>query len=150
MTKLISPSLSSRRVFIAEDETLIAFDIASCLEFAGYEVVGPFDDVAEALREARANHVDAAVLDVNLRGVPIWPVATLLQSQGVPFAFLTGYASLNEFPPAFADVPRLDKPFVPEKLLAIISRLAGVAAAPALKPQALDLRADQPALADAS
>ena len=45
----IAPSLSGRRVFIAEDETLIAIDIASYLEFEGYEVVGPFDDVAEAL-----------------------------------------------------------------------------------------------------
>ncbi len=151
MTKSIAPSLSGRRVFIAEDETLIAFDIASCLEFAGHKVVGPCADVAEALGAVDASHIDVAVLDVNLRGAAVWPVAALLQSQGVPFVFLTGYASLNEFPPAFADVPRLDKPFVTEKLLAALAALDETAPVPAAETQRFDagLRANEPVLADA-
>ncbi|MGZ9019130.1 MAG: response regulator [Rhodoplanes sp.] len=76
---------------------------------------------AEALRAAETSRMDVAILDVNLRGAPVWPVAELLRSRGVPFVFLTGYASLNEFPAEFADVPRLDKPFVGDELLAAVS-----------------------------
>jgi len=150
--KSIAPSLSGRRVFIAEDETLIAFDIAYCLEFAGYEVVGPFADVSEALGALDTNSIDIALLDVNLRGAAVWPVAARLQAQGVPFVFLTGYASLDEFPPAFADVRRLDKPFVPEKLLAVLSAASDEAASvSAAETETFDAgrHAEQPALADA-
>jgi DNA-binding response OmpR family regulator len=144
-----SPSLSGRCVFIAEDEALIALDIVSYLEFAGCQVVGPFAEAADALQAAKTSRMDVAVLDVNLRGAPVWPVAALIQSQGVPFVFLTGYASLNEFPATFANVPRLDKPFIGGELLAVLSAL-GVAASPgAAKPQYLDtaLRVERPILA---
>jgi DNA-binding response OmpR family regulator len=118
-----SPSVSGRCVFLAEDEALIALDIASFLEVAGCQVVGPFAEVADALRAAETSRMDVAILDVNLRGAPVWPVAELLRSRGVPFVFLTGYASLNEFPAEFADVPRLNKPFVGDELLAAVSAL---------------------------
>jgi DNA-binding response OmpR family regulator len=120
-----SPSVSGLCVFIAEDEALIAIDIVSFLEFSGCQVVGPFAEVTDALRAAETSRMDVAVLDVNLRGAPVWPVAELLRSRGVPFVFLTGYASLNEFPAAFADARRLDKPFVGAELLAAISALGG-------------------------
>jgi DNA-binding response OmpR family regulator len=152
MMTSIAPSLRGRRVFIAEDETLIAFDIASCLEFEGYEVVGPFVDLAEALSALDTSSIDVALLDVNLRGAAVWPVAARLRAQGVPFAFLTGYASLDEFPSAFADVPRLDKPFVPEKLFAVLAALdnTGPVGPAEVKLFDSDLRAVQPVLAGAT
>ena len=118
----------------------------------GYEVVGPFVDLAEALSALDTSSIDVALSDVNLRGAAVWPVAARLRAQGVPFAFLTGYASLDEFPSAFADVPRLDKPFVPEKLFAVLAALdnAGPVGPAEVKLFDSDLRAVQPVLAGAT
>lgn len=138
MAKNNLSTLSGRRVFVAEDEGLIAFDIVSLLEGAGCRVIGPAADLSGALQTLETARVDMALLDVNLRGEMVWPIAETLQSRGVPFLFLTGYASLDDFPPEFVDVPRLDKPFVASELLGLVARLCGSEHARLVEPQCLD------------
>jgi hypothetical protein len=72
--------------------------------------------------------LDLAVLDIDIAGETIWPVASELQHRGVPFLFLSVYAALLIFPARFAAVPRLDKPLVQHRLLDHLSAIWGASA----------------------
>ena len=77
--------LAGTRVLVAEDELLVAMLIEDILEDNGCHVIGPFGSLGDALAAADAATVDVAVLDVNLRGDKIYPVAERLASRGIPF-----------------------------------------------------------------
>jgi CheY-like chemotaxis protein len=104
------PCLEGRRILVAEDEYLIAFDVRDALVHAGAEVLGPVPSVddAAALLE-RETDIDAAVLDVNLRGDMVFAVADMLQKRGIPLVFATGYAA-DSLPERFTGATRLEKP----------------------------------------
>lgn len=100
--------LVGKSVLVAEDEYLIAEDLRLALIKVGAQVNGPHGAVASALRGCAAPP-DAAVLDINLAGERVFPVAERLLAHGVPFVFTTGYDDLA-IPAPFADCPRLRKP----------------------------------------
>jgi CheY-like chemotaxis protein len=103
-------SLRGRRVLVVEDEYLLAEDLREGLEGQGAEVLGPVPIVAEALALLRQGPApDFAILDINLQGEMVYPVADLLRAQGIPFLFATGYDAWA-IPEAYADVPRTEKP----------------------------------------
>lgn len=106
-----SPSpISGRRILIVEDEYLVAMDLAITLERLGAEVLGPAGSVREALDLLAADvTAESAVLDINLGGERVWPVAARLRERGVPFVFVSGYDN-SLVPGDFADVPRCAKP----------------------------------------
>src|SRR5262245_28895510 len=87
----IDLSLAGARVFIVEDEALILYTLQDMLEDLGCEVVASALSVDDAMVKAAAVAVDVAVLDVNVAGQRIDPVADLLAARGVPFLFATGY-----------------------------------------------------------
>lgn len=102
--------LQGRRILIVEDEYLLADDLHDALRAAGAEVLGPVPSVAAALSLIAAEKViDAAVLDVNLRGEMVFAAADALVARGVPFTFATGYDHWA-LPERFADAPRVEKP----------------------------------------
>src|SRR4051812_19908821 len=103
-------SLQGRKILVVEDEYLIADDLRKALEDAGAEVLGPVPTVedARALVEEQGT-IDAGVLDINLRGEMIFPVADVLAARGVPFLFATGYEEWS-LPERFANATRLEKP----------------------------------------
>ena len=105
-----SQCLQGCRVFLVEDDFLIADDFARRLAATGAEVVGPAATLesAMALYDAGGG-IDFAILDVNLRGVSVLPLASHLREQGVPFAFCTGYgdAVIGD---DFGQVRRFEKP----------------------------------------
>ena len=112
-----------RRVLLVEDEMLIALDTEEFLAEAGYTVIGPAMSVGEAQRLAEGETLDAAVLDVNLGGTYVWPLAEQLFARGVPFVLLTGFGSSLVVPPDLQRAPRLGKPFRREALLEVLSSL---------------------------
>ena len=102
--------LSQCRILVVEDEFLVAEEIAQALEDRGAQVIGPFPTVSRALRYLEAGSpVDAAVLDINLQGEMVYPVADALRERGVPFVFATGYA-LWAIPERYRHLPRCEKP----------------------------------------
>ena len=120
---MVEPSLQGCRILVVEDEYLLADDLSHALTSAGAEVLGPVPSVAEATRMiAAAARIDAAVLDVNLRGDMIFPVADALSERGVPFAFATGYDQWA-LPERFAAIPRVEKPFKVSSIAAVLGPL---------------------------
>ncbi len=103
------------RILIVEDEPLVAMMLSGFLEHLGCTAIGPCGTPFEALSLLRESRVDAALLDVNLGGETVYPVADALARVHVPFAFLTGYGG-ESIEPRFVDVARLDKPVGLEQL----------------------------------
>lgn len=110
-------SFVGRRVLVVEDEFWVSLETIDVLESIGCEIVGPAVQLAVAIRLAQSETLDAAVLDINLAGEMIWPVAEELQRRSVPFLFLSAYPRLNVVPALFAAAPRLDKPLEKDRLL---------------------------------
>jgi len=112
-----SGRLTGRRILVVEDDFMIAKLMADFFEANGAEIVGPAGTVNDALVPiAGEERIDGAVLDVNLRGEMVYPVADVLRSKGVPIVFMTGYDE-REVPPRFADLPCLQKPVGVERLM---------------------------------
>ena len=124
-------ALKGCRVLVVEDEFFQAKDLARALSEAGAVPVGPvpsFRDAVEALE--RNDVIDAAVLDINLRGQMAYEVADVLASRGIPFLFATGYDP-ELLPEAHRDRPIYEKPFRMDYLLAGVARLCAQSAAKA-------------------
>jgi CheY-like chemotaxis protein len=117
-----------RRVLVVEDEFLIALTTIDLLESVGCETVGPAARLSEAVQLAQSEALDAALLDIDIAGEVIWPVADELQRRGVPFAFVSAYPRMDVIPARFAGAPRLDKPLETNRLLGHLSALWGSAA----------------------
>ena len=116
--------LAGMRVLLVEDEAMVAMMIADFLTDLGCVVVKTAASVSEALAAIahEASVLDAAVLDVNLGGEKVYPVADRLAQEGVPFIFSTGYNRAG-ISAAYAQVPMLTKPFEPEALEAVLISL---------------------------
>ena len=116
------------RVLVVEDEGIVAMHLERVLRDAGWEVVGPVAHQLAALRLARREPLDAALLDLDLRGESGAPVAEALVARGVPVVVLSG--SRRGSPAgSLAGVTRLQKPYRPEVVLralaaAILARAA--------------------------
>src|ERR1700759_3630834 len=114
--------LAGLRVLVVEDEMMVSMLIEDMLGDLGCTVVGPASRLDEAIELANSAELDCAVLDVNLGGQPIFPLADLLRTQGAPFAFATGYgdAGLREVDKGS---PVLQKPFREGDLARVLDEL---------------------------
>ena len=119
-------ALKGARVLVVEDEYFVAILIEEILESAGCIVMGPIPRLREALDAAHHDDCDAAVLDVNLAGERINPVADALSERNVPFLFVTGYGA-SALPSEYAERPRLCKPF---RMAELLGALASVVNSP--------------------
>jgi two-component sensor histidine kinase/DNA-binding response OmpR family regulator len=100
---------SVRRLLLVEDEALVGMMMRDALDDIGFDVTGPVGSLADARIAAISDGIDGAVLDINLAGEMVFPVADLLRARGVPFIFVTGYDP-ESIDPKFAGVPVLQKP----------------------------------------
>ena len=117
-------NLAGQRILVVEDDMLIAVLIEQTLQELGCVVVGPVGKLDAALGLAVSEALDAAILDVNIRGSMVYPVAKQLQIRGIPFALASGYGDWA-MPEAFRNQPRLTKPFTCEELVAQVQLLCG-------------------------
>jgi CheY-like chemotaxis protein len=97
-------------VFLVEDEVMIRMMVADMLDELGYSVAAEAGEINEAIKLAQSTEFDIAILDVNVNGKVISPVAELIKARNRPFIFATGYGSQG-LPEEYRDRPALQKPF---------------------------------------
>jgi PAS domain S-box-containing protein len=112
---------TDRRILLVEDEELVALELSTELSRLGWAIVGPASTLNEAQLLLSAN-LDAAILDVNLRGRSIYPLAQALEERDVPFLFCTGY-EMADPEGRFPDVPVIRKPAHPAAVSAALADL---------------------------
>jgi CheY-like chemotaxis protein len=115
-------------VFLVEDEVMIRMMVADMLQELGYSIAAEAGEISEAIRLAQSIDFDLAILDVNVNGKVISPVADLIRARNRPFIFATGYGS-SGLPEEYRDRPSLQKPFQIETLARVIENTLKSAAA---------------------
>ena len=109
-----------RSVLVVEDDDMLGQAIGLCVEEAGYEVAGVAQTVDAALTTLHHRSVDAALLDVNLRGELVFAVADALAERGVPFVFVTGQPA-SSIPETHRHRPLVPKPYYDAALCAALA-----------------------------
>lgn len=114
------------RAFVVEDETLVLFGLEDVLSDLGCEVVAQAMRLDQAIAKAETlGPVDVAILDVNLGGATVFPVAQILKQRGVPLVFATGYGR-DGLPPEWQGHAVIVKPYSPQDVeRALTPLLAG-------------------------
>jgi CheY-like chemotaxis protein len=121
--------LSGRRILVVEDEAMVAMYVEDMLTDMGCAIAGVAGSVEQALQLltlGEAAGIDAAVLDVNLGGEKVFPVADALAAKAIPFVFATGYGAAG-LEPRFATARVLAKPFGHEPLEEALVAMLGAA-----------------------
>ena len=108
-------TLGQRSILVVEDEPLIAMMLEDFLESLGHSVSATCESVTEALVQADKGGFDLAILDVNLKGESVWPVASRLREKNVPFVIATG-GHVDPPPAEFANVPVIEKPYTVDRV----------------------------------
>src|SRR3954449_6333476 len=101
--------LNGCRVLVVEDEHLLAMDLEDTLKSHGAHIVGPYADLEAGYRQAERDHIDVAIIDINLRDEAAHPIADELMRQRIPFCFCTGYDDWY-VPDRFASAKVFQKP----------------------------------------
>jgi CheY-like chemotaxis protein len=118
---VVTPTaLAGKRVLIVEDELLVALLIEDLLTDFGCTTLGPCGSVAKALEAVRTEEFDLAVLDVNLAGEKVYPVAEALAERHIPFLFLSGYGD-EAIPASRGEWKVCAKPFKGDDLVIMMS-----------------------------
>ena len=113
-------SIPGNRILVVEDEALVAMALCATLGDLGYVVVGPYSRISEAIGALRTNSIDAAILDINLGGEMVYPLADVLADARIPFVFVTGYGA-EEIRHRYDRIPILQKPIETDALKMIFS-----------------------------
>jgi CheY-like chemotaxis protein len=114
----------ARSVLIVEDEPLISMMLEDFLDTLGHQVAGSCDSIREALERVEQGGFDIAIIDVNLKGELIWPVADRLQEKGIPFVVATG-GHIEPPPTRHADAPVLSKPYTIDAIDPVLREAVG-------------------------
>ena len=122
----MTAALKGRRVLVVEDESLVAMLLETILEDMGCTPVGPAASVDDGLGLAEGEALDAALLDVNVAGRQVFPVAEALKARGVPFVFSTGYGE-GGLPDDWRGQATIQKPFTEQAVRDALEKALGVA-----------------------
>ncbi|WP_332658405.1 response regulator [Brevundimonas sp.] len=118
--------LTGRRVLVVEDESLVAMLLETILEDMGCTPVGPAANIDDGMAMATdGEHLDAALLDVNVAGRQVFPVAQALKDRGIPFVFSTGYGE-GGLPEEWRGQATIQKPFTEAAVRDALMKAMGV------------------------
>ena len=116
--------LNGLRVLVVEDEALVSMLLEAMLEDLECVPLGPAETVADGLKLAlQADGFDVALLDVNVAGERVFPVAEALEGSGKPFAFSSGYGDAG-LPERWRSAPSLQKPYTFDDVRTVLTKLA--------------------------
>ena len=115
-------SVGGLRVLLVEDEMMVALLLETVLIDLGHQVVGPVARLERGLEVVEREAIDLAVLDVNIDGREVYPIAAALEARGIPFIFTTGYG-IDGLHSAYRNRPVLQKPYRSDDLKAAIGRV---------------------------
>ena len=107
--------MGQRNILVVEDEPLIAMMLEDFLESLGHSVTATCESVQDAMVEADKGGFDLAILDVNLKGESVWPVAERLREQKIPFVLATG-GHVDPPPGEFESAPVVEKPYTLDRV----------------------------------
>jgi CheY-like chemotaxis protein len=110
------------RLLVIEDEALIRMLFEDMLQDLGHTIVAATGRIEEAIQLAQNTACDAAILDVHLNGVEVFPAAHVLAGRKIPFLFATGFGS-PDVPEQFRNCPTLQKPFQESHLKTALAQL---------------------------
>lgn len=113
---------NGKRVLVVEDEILVGMLLEDMLNELGHEHIQVVPRLNEAVQAASDREFAFAILDVNIDGDEIFPVADILKEKGTPFIFATGYGTRG-LPDHYRDRPTLQKPFSMKDLKRVLERI---------------------------
>ncbi len=123
-TQVNDKPLQDLRVLVVEDGALVSLELCETLVGYGATIVGPCYRIGEAMDVGASAMIDVALLDVDLDGTKVFPVAELLGERDIPFVFATGFTDATLRPAKFRDARTIHKPYDSEVLLSMMSSIA--------------------------
>jgi DNA-binding NtrC family response regulator len=112
----MSSLLKDRRILLVEDDMILAMELEDLLLDMGCEVVGPYADLARVMPVVETEHLDGAIMDLNLRGTLSYPAVDRLRARHIPVVVASGYADLPAVRKRLEGVPLLGKPYDLERI----------------------------------
>ena len=122
MDKAGNGAAETKNILVVEDEIMIRMLLEDMLDDLGYTIAGAVGRIDDAIKLARTGEFDMAILDVNLNGQTVSPVAEILEERGLPFVFATGYGETGGAPGGF-DAPIIRKPYDVTQVAAAVAEL---------------------------
>lgn len=119
--------LSGLRLLIVEDDAVVALNLQDFVESLGCIVAGPAGRLSDAFALAERQPIDGAILDINLHGEMVFPLAERLAARKIPLLFCSGYALTAAVPAQFAHCPQIPKPWSEPTLKAALIATFGAA-----------------------
>jgi DNA-binding response OmpR family regulator len=116
--------MEPRRVLVVEDNRFLCTVLEETLRDAGYKVIGPFTSLALAQEAMTRQSVDAAVLDINISGELVFPLAVALKKRGIAIVLTSGH-KIGAVPASIRGLPQLRKPYGEAELLGALLTLFG-------------------------
>jgi DNA-binding response OmpR family regulator len=124
MAKSHKPDLQGCKVLVMEDEYLLAEEARMALADCGADIVGPVPDVSRGLELAQNEDLRCAVLDINLRGEQVFPVASELAKRGIPYLYVSGYEP-SSAPDGLQPAAHVRKPVDYDELARLVGNVCG-------------------------
>lgn len=113
----------NKKILVVEDQVIVGLELVMDVGDLGAETTGPIDTVGEAVQLIQSvTHFDGAILDVDIKGEDVFPVADLLTERGVPFVFCTGHGDPKELQSKYSGVPVCIKPTPSLELFALLAQ----------------------------
>jgi len=125
-TELAPPVAPARlngiKVLVVEDNPIVSLDLVDSISAAAAHVVGPFQTLAESTEAAARAPFDIALLDIDVNGEAVWPIATIVRARKIPILFTTGFSDVTHWPEEFRDSATVRKPYDLDRLLHELGR----------------------------